>query len=920
VHLTAGSKLGSYEILAPLGAGGMGEVYRARDGKLGRDVALKVLPASFVEDKERLARFQREAQILAALNHPNIAAIHGLEQSDATPFLVLELVEGETLDARLKAHAGLPVNEALTIARQIAEALEAAHDKGIIHRDLKPANIVVDPDGVVKVLDFGLAKAMEPAATGEQSQSPTITFAATQAGVILGTAAYMSPEQAKGRVADKRTDVWAFGCVLFEMLTGRRAFEGEDVTDTIAAIVRGEPAWHALPDDVPEQIRLLIRRCLEKDRRARVPDIGVARFLMTETIAAAPAGAHVVTSVDQPRRSSWLHVAFAGTGGLIAGAGLMGIVAWLLLRPPAETSRPTARFSLTPPAAQPLVLQVGDRNVDIARDGTFIVYRGAIQSTPQLFVRPLNSVDARPLGGLAEGNVRTPFISPDGHWIGFFAGQELKKVLSSGGPSISVCHMPGPPRGASWGSDGTIVFATGNPSYGLMAVSANGGEPTTLIKPDSADIIFGQPFVLPGSTAVLFSISTPGAAPEVDRAAQVAVLDRRTGQWKSVVRGGGQPQYVGGYLVYGVGGILRAVRFDLERLAPIGDPIPMLDQVLSGTASVNFAVSQEGSLVYVPTEAGTVSVTPRSLVWVTRDGHEEPFKLPAHPYEGVRLSPDGTRLAVGIRDAQKDVWIGDIGRPPLTRLTFDPTTDQAPIWTSDGKRIVWSSQRGNGTPNVFMQSADGTGVAQQLSSSTQPTFPTSISPDGTKIVVWVNNPVTRQDISLIDISEAAGKQPVVRPLVHSPAVEVGGEISPDGRWLAYESDESGRGEVYVRPFPDVDVGRWQVSAEGGTRPVWARSGRELFYLDANGFLTSVPIVATGSTFARGNPSKVLATKYYAGFTELGLDLRGYDVSPDGKRFLMLKDSPAESTAPTPTPSMIVVLNWLEELKTRINAK
>ena len=936
MSFAGGSKLGSYDIVSPLGAGGMGEVYRARDAKLGREVALKVLPASFIEDPERVARFQREAQILASLNHPNIAAIYGLEQSEATPFLVLELVEGETLDARLRARApsvdgargfgpaahsraGLDLDEALPIARQIADALEAAHEKGIVHRDLKPANIVVNGDGVVKVLDFGLAKTMERGAAGERdglTHSPTITFAATQAGVILGTAAYMSPEQAKGRAADKRTDVWAFGCVLFEMLTGKRAFEGEDVTDVIAAIVRGEPDWSALPSGMPEQLRLLIRRCLDKDRRTRVSDIGVARFLMTETIAPAPA----IARPPQPAPPS-PHAAVVGAiGGLVVGAAATGLLAWTVLRGPAPAPRPTARFALVPAAAQALVLQAGDRNIDMAPDGTFIVYRGATQAVPQLFVRTLGDLNARPLGTSPEVDARGPFISPDGKWVGFFAGQEVKKMMIAGGPAITLCRLPAPPRGASWGSDGTIVFGTANPSNGLMAVSASGGEPKTLIKPEGTTASFGFPHVLPGGNAVLFTIGSPGGSAEVVNLAQIGVFNRKSGEWKTLVRGGTQPQYVNGYLVYGSAGSLRATRFDLDRLAAIGDPVPIVEQVLSmGNGAVSFAVSREGSLAYVPASAGNIVVTARSLVWVTREGREEPLKLPPRPYEGVRLSPDGARLAVGIRDGQRDVWIGDLARQTLTRLTFDPTTDQAPIWTPDGKRIIWSSQRGNGTPNLYMQSADGTGAIQQLTSSPHPTFPTSISQNGATVVAWENNPVTRQDVALVDIG-AAGQQTALRPLIHSSAVEIGAEVSPDGRWLAFESDESGRAEVYVRPFPNVDDGRWQVSAAGGTRPVWARSGRELFYLDSNGMLTSAPVEPTTSTFAAGNPVKVLATRYYPGFTELGLDLRGYDVSPDGKRFLMLKDPPAESTAQAAPASMVVVLNWIEELKARIPAK
>jgi eukaryotic-like serine/threonine-protein kinase len=915
--LAAGSRLGAYDVVAPLGAGGMGEVYRARDTKLGRDVAIKVLPASFTDDPDRLARFQREAQILASLNHPNIAAIYGLEQPDTTPFLVLELVEGETLDARVKdSRTGLPVDEALGIARQIADALEAAHEKGIVHRDLKPANVAITGDGVVKVLDFGLAKAMERGPGGDQSQSPTITFAATQAGIILGTAAYMSPEQAKGRVADKRADVWAFGCVLFEMLTGRRAFEGEDITETIAAIVRGEPAWSALPVSVPPQIRLLLLRCLEKDRRARVGDIAVARFLMTETIAAAAPSTSAPLAVPDRRRRTALATAI----GIAGGAAVTALVALAWLRPAPPPARLPARFQIVPPASQALVLQGADRNLDIAQDGSFIVYRGASQATPELFIRALNDVDARPLAGSAGGDPRTPFISPDGRWVGFFAGQDLKKVLISGGAPISLCRISSTPRGATWAPDGTIVFATNDPNGGLLTVSASGGEPRTLVKPAfGTGRGYGFPSVLPDGNTVLFQVGSPGASPETVNLSDIAALNRRTGEQKTLIHGGSHPLYAGGFLVYGAAGTLRAVRFDPRRLAVSGEPVPVVQQVtMSALGAANFALSRDGSIVYVPSTLDSASAPARSLVWVTRDGREEPLKLPARPYEGPRLSPDGSRIALAVIDGPNDIWIGDIRRETLTRLTFDPATDQTPVWTPDGKQIIWSSQTGNGTPNLYRQAADGGGSSAPLTARPHPTFSTSISPDGRYVIGWENSPGTRQDIIAVDLNAGSGSEPrPIQPLVHTPAIEVDAEISPDGRWLAYQSDESGRPEIYARPFPNVDAGRWQISTNGGSRAVWAHSGKELFYLDAGGFLTSVPVEARESTISPGNAARVLSTKYYQGFTGLGLDLRGYDVARDDRRFLMIKAVQSDRDTNVRGASMIVVLNWLDELKTRI---
>jgi Tol biopolymer transport system component len=913
VPLATGTRVGSYEIVSALGAGGMGEVYRARDTKLNRDVALKILPEAFAADPDRLARFTREAQTLAALNHPHIAHIHGLEESEGVRALVMELVDGETLAVRI-ARGAVPSAEALVLARQIAEALEAAHERGIIHRDLKPANIALTTEGQVKVLDFGLAKALDPVAGSDVVNSPTLTFAGTQAGIILGTAAYMSPEQAKGRAADKRSDIWAFGCVFYEMLTGRRAFQGEDVSDTLAAVLRGDPDWSALPPAVPEQIRLLLKRCLEKDRRARIADIAVARFLMTETLDPSPAS---VVAAPAPT-PSWRRLAAGTLGGLVAGAAVTMLVAGMLSRRTVAPPRPPARFVLTAQAGQALAIQGADRSIDISADGTFIAYRGISQTQSRLYVRALGELDSRPLTGGADLNdVRAPFFSPDGRWIGFFSGQEMRKVQVTGGPVITLCRVQGLPRGASWGSDDTIVYSTAD-MIGLMGAPAGGGEPKVLFAA-GPDGVYAFPSVLPGGKAVLFTILRRNGSPD---GAQIAVLDRTTGERKVLLTGGTSAQYADGFLVYAAAGTLRAVRFDLDRLAVLSDPVPVVDQVMTTNIGMaNFAVSRGGSLVYVPGNSGSSIAPQRSLVWVNRQGRETPTKLPIRAYGDVHLSPDGTRLAVGIRDQQADIWIGDLVRQTLTRLTFDPTVDQAPVWMPDGRRILWSAQAGSGVPNLFMQSADGTGAVEHLLANGNPRFPTSVSPDGTHAVFFENDPRTAQDIMMLDLqpqTDTGPRQP--RPLIHTSAVELAPEISPDGRWLAYQSNESGQAEVFVRPFPDVDHGRWQVSTAGGTRPAWARNGRELFYLDRSSLLTSVPVHITGSTFEAGSPVTILTTKYYPGFTGLGLDLRGYDVSPDGQRFLMIKDgTPGEQASFDPSAHMIVVLNWLEELKTRLPA-
>jgi hypothetical protein len=857
----------------------------------------------------------------------------------------MELVEGETLAAR-SARGALPFAEALPIARQIAEALEAAHEKGIIHRDLKPANIMLTADGQVKVLDFGLAK-LAPSGSGESdgmTHSPTLTFNATQAGIILGTAAYMSPEQAKGRLADKRSDVWAFGCVFFEMLTGRRAFEGEDLTDTIAAVVRGEPEWSVLPLDVPAHMRLLLKRCLEKDRRLRVSDIGVARFLMTETIAAPDTVAAVTGTVPQPRSRRGLFV--RASIALGAGIVLLAIGVWAGMRLTTERVPHPARFAIAPPPMQPLSIQGGDRDIAISPDGSHVVYRSATGAGgAQLMVRPINQLDARPLGSIAQ--VREPFMSPDGRWVGFSIAGELRKVSITGGPSLTICRTSAAPRGASWGSDDTIIFALADPRRGLLSVPAGGGEPKVLTTADANKGEAGHffPFVLPGGRAVLFTIAAGAGADS----SQVAVLDLTTGQRKTLIRGGSDAVYVDpstssgqaasanprsspqGYLVYAAAGTLRAVRFDLARLEVVSDPVPVVEQVMTApTGRANFALSVDGTLVYVPGGAATAPMAqPRSLVWVNRQGREEPIRAPARPYAVARLSPDGTRVALDLRDQTSDIWTLDLGRQTLTPLNLDPGVDMSPVWTPDGRRIIWASSRGGGNPNLYWQAADGTGAASRLTTHVNAQFPTSVSPDGTLLAFFgtqtgmdtpqgVARPGSGTALNISVLTLDGSSAPATRPLIESAAAKLNPEISPDGQWIAYQSDESGQVQIYVRPFPKIDSGRWQISPEGGTRPAWARSGRELFYLDANELLTSVSVQTTATTFSAGTPRKLLDTRYYAGSTTRGFDLRAYDVSADGQRFLMIKDTaPADPQSTAPAASMVVVLNWFEELKAKV---
>ena len=887
--LNAGTRIGPYEIVAPLGAGGMGQVYRARDAKLNRDVAIKALPDLFADDPERIARFEREAQLLAALNHQHIAAIYGLEEAAGARFLILELIEGESLAETLN-RGPLSLKETMGAARQIVDALEAAHEKGIVHRDLKPANIMVTPEGQIKILDFGLAKALE----SEQqsgSLSPTLTFGATQAGVILGTAAYMSPEQAKGRLADKRSDVWAFGCVLFEMLTGRRAFEGDDVSDTLACVLRGEPEWTALPPDVPPGIRALLKGCLEKDRRARIPDISVVRYLMAEA-ASVPVPVASAPSSGPPPRGRLVRI---GAIGVVAGAAIAMAIVWGWRQwAPGEAQGPM-RFAIVP-APQALSLVTPDRHVVISNDGRHIVYTAGVSGGAQLVVRAIDRLEEMTLPGTTRA--RSPFLSPDGRWIGFFAeGEgELRKVSITGGPTITLCKFSGAPRGGSWGPDGTIVFATSSAETGLLKVSQGGGDPQPLTTPEDpgrgSDHVL--PALLPNGRAVLFTIVVAGQPQN----AVIAVLDFETGKTSTLIPGGSHAEYVdSGHLVYAASGALRAVRFDPRGLRVLSDPVPVVDQVtMAGTGAANFAVSRTGTLVYVP---GGATGGQRSLVWVDRQGREEAIDAPTRNYVAARVSPDGTRAALQVNDQEQDIWIWDFRRSTLRRLTQDPAQDANPVWTPDSRRIIFSSSRTN-PANVFWQAADGTGATERVTTSPQMQVPLAIAPDASQLVLMeIKGTPNLHRLPLQGDRRTAA-------LLEGGFREANADLSPDARWLAYQSDESGQNEIYVRPFPNVDAGQEQISTSGGTRPVWSRDGRELFYLDSGNFLTAASIQATPA-FRAGQPVKILDKPYFVGPAS-----RPFDVSKDG-RFLMVKDQADNVT----TPSLIVVLNWLEELKSKV---
>jgi Tol biopolymer transport system component len=918
--LAPGTRLGPYEITARLGVGGMGEVYRATDTALGREVAIKVLPQPLMTDPNRVARLEREARTLAALNHPNIATIHGIEDAAGARALVMELVEGPTLSELLEQQSvhqdRLELDDALRIARQIALALETAHGQGIVHRDLKPANVKIRNDGTVKVLDFGLAKVMEPLdVSSELSQSPTITTPAmTQAGVILGTAAYMSPEQARGKPVDKRADIWAFGCVLYEMLTGARAFPGDTVTETLAAVLMREPDWSRLPSEVQSPIRVLLQRCLEKDPRARLADMSAVLVLIEELPSLVmPASSGQASGREQieftaaeTRRDVMCvmrrRVALAWAVGL-ALAAVVGTGVWFAHRLPTPA---VVRTMVTPSGANSLSLGGFDRDVAITPDGTRIVYRGV----NQLLVRALASLEPTVLP--TSSGPQGVFVSPDGEWVGFFDGSSaLWKVPIAGGPAVRLTTTRALfPRGATWMEDGTIVYAHDS-SAGLWSISASGGEPTRLTSVDRSkgENEHTSPEALPGGRAVLFTVAGLGGG---TGSSAIAALDLPTRTYQIVLRGGRGPRYVAsGHVVYSTGASLLAVPFDLDRLKVTGSPVTLLQQVGTTPGSgMDGAVSRTGTLVYVP---GAASIADeRMLVWVDRQGREEPVPAPLRTYQMARLSPDGTRVALDLRDEDNDIWIWAFASGNMTRLTSMAGNDMFPVWTSDSRRVIFSAAPESGGQRALAwRIADATAAAETLLAGEPGVSyrPYHVS-DSTLVLAYGN------DLATLALRRDARVPPSVNrtitPLLKTSFVEQNAEVSPSGRWLAYQSSESGRDEVIVRPFPNVDAGSWQVSTHGGRAPLWSRNGQELFYVTLEGAVMSVP-VQQGTSWQHRPATQVVRPGYF----HAGEVHRTFDVSLDGQRFLMIKQN---VNAVDVSRSIIVVQNWTEELKRLVRPK
>ena len=913
--MQVGSRFGAYEVIAKLGEGGMGEVYRARDTRLDRDVAIKVLPEAFAADTERIVRFQREAKTLAALNHPHIAQIYGLEQAGDVHALAMELVEGEDLSQRI-ARGPIAVEDALPIARQIAEALETAHENGIVHRDLKPANIKLRPDGAVKVLDFGLAKAIEPVGSVVNAlQPPTITSPAmTQAGMILGTAAYMSPEQARGKPLDKRGDIWAFGVVLFEMLTGQRAFQGEEISDVLAAVLRQDIAWTELPAETPARLRWLLTRCLDRDPKQRLRDIGEARVAIERLIAGAPDDRHAV--VNTGAVPLWRRVVPWASAATLAVALAAVLVLWAPWR---VSSPPTPlRMSIELGADVSLAFERGGGDAaSVSPDGALIAFmaRKSSGENSQLYVRRLAQLEATPLSG--TDNAHSPFFSPDSQWIAFFADGKLKKIAVTGGAAITLCDAPNP-RGGAWSEDNTIVFLP-NQLGSLMRVSSASGAPEPLTSLAEGEVTQRFPQVLPGGKAVLFTSSATSTA---FNDATLVVQALPTGARTVVQRGGYHGRYLSsgigsprddGHLLYVHDGTLFAAPFNLEALAVTRPPVPVIHGVASneGMGTAQFAVSATGTLAYVPGQS-TGGGAP--IHWMDQKGSTKPLRATRANWLNLLFAPDGRRLALQIFGDQADVHVYDWTRDAMTRVTTHPASDTKPVWTPDGRRLVFASTRGDlATPNLYWQLADGSGSAQRLTDSKNPQQPASWHPSGTLLAFEEQIAATNGDVMILPVEgdEASGWTPG-KPTVflNSRFEEREPMFSPDGRWLAYWSNEGGRDDVYVQPFPGPG-GKWLISSGGGSSPTWSRTKRELFYT-LNAQIWVVPFSVEGDTFRAEKPrlwsdARVLLR---------GLFNRTFDLHPDGERVAL---APSEQTPSGARPTHLTLLfNFVDELR-RIGA-
>jgi eukaryotic-like serine/threonine-protein kinase len=908
--LVPGSRLGVYEVIAHIGEGGMGQVYRARDTRLNRDVALKVLPDAFAGDTERLARFTREAQTLAALNHPAIAHIHGLEESGDVRALVMELVEGEDLSQRIAAGA-IPLDEALPIARQIADALEAAHAQGIVHRDLKPANIKLRRDGAVKVLDFGLAKAMAPepsrAAAVQLSQSPTIMSPAlvSGAGVILGTAAYMAPEQAKGREADKRSDIWSFGCVLYEMLTGRRPFDGDDMTEVLGAVVRLEPNWDVLPSNVPPPIRTLLQRCLVKDPRKRIADIAAAQFVLEHQ-------ADVTTAPSTSARSSriaWLVAALSVIASIVAA-----IVA-LRVAGSGTFARDVVQFTIDAPEntlfGGPVAGGTGSAaQIAISPDGRNIAFVAGAKTAFQIWLRPVASGDAQPIEGTDGGTF--PFWSPDSQSIGFFAAGKLKRVNIAGGPPIALADVSAG-RGGSWSRDNVIVFERAVGS-GLFRVPSAGGSPTPVTMLANGEDAHRWPHFLPDGRHFFYTAVTGACCPPAKPGSiKIGSLDQNE-PVITLMQADSSASYISGHVLFARDETLMAQGFDPETRQLVGDPVPVTERIsMEGSRYVSASASESGTLVYA--RGGAPS--PYQLTWFDRDGRTLGTLGEGATDVNLAISPDERQVALALRTGNAgnlDIWTIDVARNLRNRVTSDSQSERSPVWSPDGTRLVFGggARRNDGPERAVLsqtlanQTASNEILVEAESTPSRPCAPlqcgltpTDWSSDGRFLLYTFSGafPPT-SDIWALPLS--GDRKPF--PVVHGEFNESLGEFSPDTRWIAYMTDETGQPNVYVQPFRRAG-GKYRISPNGGRNPHWRADGKELFYLDAEGVLTAVSITGSDATLEAGPPRPLFRT----GVISLQ---QMYSVTRDGQRFLVsVRPQNGATTAP-----LTVIVNWASTLK------
>ena len=895
--LISGNRLGPYKILAPLGAGGMGEVYRARDTRLGRDVALKILLEAVAHDAERMARFKREAQVLASINHPNIATIHGLEDSSGTPALVMELVEGPTLGDRI-AEGPMPLEEALPIAKQIAEGLESAHEKGIIHRDLKPSNVKVRRDGTVKILDFGLAKALdENPEGGNISNSPTISAAASHAGIILGTAAYMSPEQARGKVVDRRSDIWSFGAMLFEMLSGKQAFPGEDVSHTLAAVIMKDPDWEGLPGQLPAPIVRLLRRCLTKDPKQRLQAIGEARIAMEKTLSGvddAPPLSSLL-SAEGLREAldgrTWRRALPWALAAAFLAAAIITTTAYLrFANKPAE--RTISQINPPENTSFLFTLNVGGPPV-ISPNGRRLAFVASGQNRTAIWVQQLDQTTAQELPGTVGASY--PFWSPDSQFLGFFAERKLKKIDVSGGPPVSLCDAPNP-RGGAWNRDGVIIFAP-NSSGPLYAVSAAGGDtrPATQVNPAQPAINHRFPQFLPDGRHFLF-FSWKGDEPS---ATYVTSLDGESP--KLLVRGTSNAVFAApGYLLFVREGTLMAQRFNPASRDLSGDPMPVAKSANVMASAIGSAVSasSNGILAYQTGPFGGVF----ELVWLDPSGKQLSAVGEPAGYLGPRISRDGKKLAVTLIDwsaSKSDIWILDLARGSMTRLTFSPGYAGAPVWSPDGRQVAFGAFPRGGVQHIYRKAADGTGGTEPLLETPyNMETPYSWSSDG-KYLAYRRASAETKGPEIWALPLFGDRKPF--PVVQNGFSSNYPAFSPNVKWLAYTSYESGREEVYAAPFPHGS-GKWMVSTQGGMQPLWRHDGKEIFYVSPDNKLMAADVKETGTGLEIGTPHMLFRAQMSP------LDGYRYDVGSDGKKFIVALSPEQVASQP-----ITLVVNWAAEL-------